>query len=238
MSTLCTNKLENSTSETVKEVCNILNEAAKICSKKSNPRKNQPKLQVWNETIKNKLLANKAALREWKNNGRPVSETNIYVMTKKQTRQDYRNAVRVEMARRRLKDRDEIMNGKFTDTKLFHKLINKQRKTKLQVIEDINVDNTTYTGDNILLGFKRHFQLLAEQNNNTSYDEQYHRIVEQEIPIISELVSKQINCSISVQEVQKAIQSINRRKSPDIFGLSIENILHAGSDIIPILHNI
>jgi hypothetical protein len=55
------------------------------------------------------------------------------------------------------------MTARTTDTKLFHKLVNAERKN-YKDIDELHVDNLFNGHDEILTGFKGHFQKLATQS--------------------------------------------------------------------------
>ena len=62
-------------------------------------------------------------------------------------------------------------------------------------------------------------------------DNKYHNMVEEEIKIINEIVAEKNIPNINSDEIMKAIRSINRGKSADYHGLTIEQIANAGKDM-------
>jgi hypothetical protein len=62
-------------------------------------------------------------------------------------------------------------------------------------------------------------------------DSKYHNMVEEEIKIINEIVADKNISNINSDEIMKAIRSINRGKSADYHGLTIEHIVNAGKDM-------
>ena len=62
-------------------------------------------------------------------------------------------------------------------------------------------------------------------------DNKYHNMVEEEIKIINEIVADKNIPNINSDEIMKAIRSINRGKSADYHGLTIEHIANAGKDM-------
>jgi hypothetical protein len=56
-------------------------------------------------------------------------------------------------------------------------------------------------------------------------------MVEEEMKIINEIVADKNIPNINSDEIMKAIRSINRDKSADYHGLTIEHIANAGKDM-------
>ena len=118
------------------------------------------------------------------------------------------------------------MTARTTDTKLFHKLVNAERKNYKDIAE-LHVNDNLFNGhDEILTGFKGHFQKLATQSLNADYDSVYHELCRNEIQHIEQIVNKK-NTTI----VTRPIYKINKGEAPDIFGITIEHIIHADKTI-------
>ena len=62
-------------------------------------------------------------------------------------------------------------------------------------------------------------------------DNKYHSMLEEEIKIINEIVADKNIPNINYDEIMKAIRSVNRGKSADYHGLTIEHIDNAGRDM-------
>ena len=86
-----------------------------------------------------------------------------------------------------------------------------------------------YAGrDQILQGFKQHFEALAKQKDNEKFDQHYHELIINEVKCIENLVAGKKIGHVSIDELRIAVQCINLGKSHDFYGLTIENIIHAG----------
>ena len=117
------------------------------------------------------------------------------------------------------------METKTKDMRLFHKLVRNDRKQGNDVIMDLNVNGIQYEGEeNIITGFREHFRQLATLDPEMDIDSKYHNMVEEEIKIINEIVAEKNIPNINSDEIMKAIRSINRGKSADYHGLTIEHI--------------
>ncbi|CAG2245590.1 unnamed protein product [Mytilus edulis] len=123
--------------------------------------------------------------------------------------------------------------------KLFHRLVRNTRKKGGEIIMDLNVNGHCYTGDeNILAGFKEHFRTLATYDENINIDNDYHQNVEHEIHIINQLVKGKNIPDASSEEISNAIKNINKGKSADYYGITIEHIVNAGEIMVILLQSI
>ena len=117
--------------------------------------------------------------------------------------------------------------------KMFHKLVRNNRKKGNEAVVELDVNGEKYSGsDNIIHGFRQ----LATFNPETRLDEQYHNIVEDDINTINYLVQHKDIKNVSMDEINKATQSLNiKGKSADYHGLTIEHIIYAGKEIQQLL---
>ena len=133
----------------------------------------------------------------------------------------------------------EIMEAEKEDQQLFYKLVNKQRKTPQQSTNAIITEGIERTTpDEILGGWKLHFQKLATPNNeNLSTDTKL-----EEQTIMNDLLIQQV-CSdinepiipISHEEVKNAINQLKKNKAPDAYGITAEHLQLAQETLIPLL---
>ena len=75
------------------------------------------------------------------------------------------------------------------------------------------------------------FRQLATLDPEMDIGNKYHNMVEEEIKIINEIVADKNIPNTNSDEIMKAIRSINRGKSADYHGLTIEHIANAGKDM-------
>ena len=94
------------------------------------------------------------------------------------------------------------MNARTGNTKLFHQLVNNDRKCSNGTSE---LEVKIYYGpDQIALDFREHFLELSTPNNNDNYDEQYHVLCRNEVQHIEEIVKNQETPIITVEDLRKA----------------------------------
>ena len=101
---------------------------------------------------------------------------------------------------------------------------------------DLNVNGKQYDGEeNVMTGFREHLKNLATFDLNMNIDNTYHDMVEDEIQIINDIMAHESIEETNDEEIAKAIRSINRGKSADYHGLTIEHIINAGKDMETLL---
>ncbi|CAG2248026.1 unnamed protein product [Mytilus edulis] len=166
-------------------------------------------------------------------------ENNIY-QQRLRTKKEFRRQVRIENAKVKDTEKQRIMETRTKDTKLFHQLVKINRKNRGNAIMDLHVGDICMSGEqNVMEGFKQHFRNLATPEESTVLENrQYHQQVEYEIGLITEMVKDKNIPPATLEELQKAIKSINKGKSADIYGITVEHILHAGKNLEMLLLNL
>jgi hypothetical protein len=96
----------------------------------------KPKL---NSDIYNAIKEKKQAYCKWKWNGKPQNPLDQLVINKKLTSYILRRFCRTKVTQRRIKERQELIEAKTMDNKLFHKLIRQQRGKLNRVIDELHV---------------------------------------------------------------------------------------------------
>ena len=217
----------NSPDDICMNLVQALRSAAESSTPKPKVRRSAPKLTVWNAEISLNLKALRSAVNDWAKGGKPVDPDDPLCLNRKSCKQKFRSSVRREHARRRQEDRDKIIHARSRDQRLFYSLIKKQRQTNTRFIEDLNVNGQILSGTDIVHGFKQHFESLAQFSNNDGFNQEYHDQVRTEIHSIRQLVEPIPIASVDVEELHAAIASINKGKSADVYGITIEHVQHA-----------
>ena len=95
------------------------------------------------------------------------------------------------------------------------------------------MSDTVYKGENVLAGWFEHFKTLSSESDDPSFDQDYHRLVLQEIVEIEDICQAQGQFSqpVNVEEVKKAIKHLNRGKAADAMGITAEHFLHADETV-------
>ncbi|CAC5379561.1 unnamed protein product [Mytilus coruscus] len=167
---------------------NIIIKATKGIAPNSKKGKKKPKLQVMNEEILKAISNKKIAFYNWKSNGSINDPHNYYLKQKKLTTYELRKQCRLEIAIRRINERQKLIDSKVTDTKTFFRMIRNQRGKMSKHIDELNVDNQIYNSDNqIINGWHIHFGELAKKSVNTKFDHKHLESVEKEVKVISDI---------------------------------------------------
>jgi transaldolase len=182
-------------------------------------------MNIWNDQIAIAIKSNKKALYEWKVNGKP--QDGPLKDQKKSTKAKLRGAQRCEIALQRNMNMEEIMNAQLRDSKTFYKLVNSYRKRRSVQIEELIVGDETYTTpENILEGWKKHFETLATPAEN---DTKNYTNTEFDLDLIYEICTEMNNeLTFSEKEIEEAIRSLNSKKTPDVYGLTAEHLKYGG----------
>ena len=106
-------------------------------------------------------------------------------------------------------------------------------------IDVLNVGDTVFSGDGIIEGWKIHFGQLAKKSDSTNFDQSYFKLVDFEYQQIIKICQDEyVHKTVSLQELELAIQKLNRNKSPDIYGISAECLLYGENTLHETLLNI
>ena len=115
--------------------------------------------------------------------------TDHFVIQKKECKKQFRKSYRIELAKRQSEEKFKIISTRTRDSRLFHKLVNKQREHGRNSIEELQVGKASFSGTSeILQGFRKHFESLANGITDSKYDEKYHNQVLLEVESIKEIV--------------------------------------------------
>ncbi|CAG2187006.1 unnamed protein product [Mytilus edulis] len=121
---------------------------------------------------------------------------------------ELRKTCRIEIAIKVLNDRQEILDARTKHDQVFYKLLGKKKKGKLKnCISELNVQDNIYKSDNeIIVGWKQHFNKLAQPANDPEYDDEYYKQLALDLDNIIDICNNQTNTiSVTEKDVQDAI---------------------------------
>jgi hypothetical protein len=178
---------------------------------------------------------------KWKLEGKRLNDP-LHIQLKSQKKL-LRSAQRKTESDRRLQLYKEIIDASSWDTRLFYKLINRQRNAKqADTTTCLLVDNTVLKDEEeIVQGWASYFLKLSTPADDPAFDGHYQDHISAEVALLELLVqtpSTQENPHITQKEVEKAIAKLNSGKAADQDGISAEHLKFAGSTIIPTLTNL
>ena len=174
--------------------------------------------------------------------GRPHNKDNPLYKARKEAKQNLRKLQRQQSALERMKLYNEITQASIeTDQKLFYTLVNKQRQKSLDKTSYIKINDKIYNDyDNIIDGWKTHFENLAQPKESTNFDDNHKSQVESNRVIIESICNSQnLNLpEVTENEIRKIISMLKNNKAPDPSGLTAEHFKFAIEEITPVLTNI
>ena len=164
----------------------------------------------------------------------------LVLINKKLTSYNLRRFCRTEVAQRRIKERQELIEAKTMDNKLFHKLIRQQRGKLNRAIDELHVGDSVFKTDTeIQIGWKNHFANLAKESDRMDFDHSYLDTVDIEYKHIIKICHHDfIHETVSKEELDKAVDKLNRGKSSDIYGVTAECIAYGGEKLRNVLLNL
>ena len=156
-------------------------------------------------------------------------------MAMKNSKRDLRRECRRALAAKREDYKQQILDTRERNSKVFHKLISNQKGKSDSIMTELTVGQETFKTENeILDGWKMHFRKLAEKSDPEGFDKDYIEQVEKDICDIIDICKwqRKDRIKLSLSENEKAISSINKRKAADINGLTVEHILYWGDELL------
>lgn len=236
---LTVNRKQPENKSELEEACNALNQmllkaTQEVIPQRKSKKKKKPKLQIMSEKILTAIKGKKEAFHLWKRNGRPKNSDNTYTINKKNTTIELRKQCRLEIAEKRMQERQNIINARSGDSTIFYKLIKQQRGKLSRFIEELQVDDQILQShDNIMSGRNKHFGQLAQQSEYEKFDIKFLELIEIEREIITQICEEKfIHKEVTIEEVNTAIKELNINKAHDYFGLTAENFIHASNQLI------
>ena len=221
----------------ITKVNEVVVKAARSQGPKQQRRQRKAKLVTWTPEIQQAVKNKKKAFVEWKKANSPDNPHNTLLINKKLTTSYLRKLCRIEAAKSKEEARQTILDARTSDTKLFHQLINKQRGKQSYCVNEVTVNGKNDT--EILQGMRQHFAALATPTNSTDFGGKYRHQVHSEIKEIMDICSssseKDDSELITVEQVKKAISSLNKGKAPDYHGMQAEHILYGGEELLQYL---
>ncbi|CAG2236429.1 unnamed protein product [Mytilus edulis] len=180
---------------------------------------------IWNKEISNASKLSKLAFFEWKNDR--LDDIKYKGMNK--ARKVLRSAQRRAHASKRNTLTEKIMQASQNDSKLFHKLVNGQRKCNNNLTDTMVFKGIEESDPELMMsGWKDYFENLYKLdnlNNNQNFCTEKLIVIEVQNKIIEELETER-NIEIdntNVLEVQEVIKALKTGKSHGPDGLSAEH---------------
>ena len=152
-----------------------------------------------------------------------------------------RKAQRQAYATHRQKIAKEIMKASGTDTKLYYKLVNRQRNHLTINTKVLKMDEKIANShDDILNIWKEHFQNLATPNMDDEFSSEKLEQAILQNKVIEEMEINNGNDIevVTTKEVENAILKLKNGKAADEDGIMAEHYKHAPDEILPFIVHI
>ena len=148
------------------------------------------------------------------------SKEHWLVINRKVTTRNLRKLCRLEGARQRQTVRPEILGAKTKILDCFIGLSTSEGEVQKNCVNELLVGKKVFsTPSEIQEGFWEHFKKLATPNDDPCFGKGYSDLVQLELRETQELChrSSSNDKQITLDQVKKAILSLNRGKSADIY---------------------
>ena len=169
--------------------------------------------------------------------GRPNDHTKFFLLEKKITTSELRRQIRIELAKRKSSEKEDIAQARQSDNALFHRLIRKQRVQSHKNIDELVVGEKRFSEESVLSGFHEHFKTLASKKPNQEHDKKYLQQMEDEVSFMYHLClnSETVPTMVTSKDIQNAAKSLNRGKAADVHGVTAEHIYYGGQELLSVV---
>ena len=219
--------------ERVGQITDIVTSTARECAPKMKQKPKNCKT-FWCPELAKLPKDSKIAFGDWKKGGCPAEPHCKLVLAKTSPKKKLRNRQRQIHAENRSKMYKEITTAHTENKNLFYKLINRQRQTGREILNElvINGDHLTES-DSIRQGWADYFKTLATPEENKNFDEEYKAHIELRKHLIQNVCENDKNeTEISTSDVQKVINSMKNSKAADKEGLTAEHFKYGGYSLV------
>jgi len=183
----------------------------------------------WCESLKELHRTAKKLRKSWVTKGKPRGHSFESYTKYKTAKSQFRKLQRQKQAEYEQKSYDELNKAADIDYRLFWKLLNKKKCRRTDTCNELKVESTTYTGDEIVDGFKNYYKQVFDCDNITTRRdadmENYVRLN----TVVECKENKGLINDVTVSEIRKATSTLKKQKAPGIDDICSEHILHGGA---------
>jgi endonuclease/exonuclease/phosphatase family metal-dependent hydrolase len=175
----------------------------------------------------------KVVYKQWCGEGRgPGSTLDKLKALKKNLRQGERQRA----ARRREELYSDITGSSSGDSKMFYRLVNRQRHSQVGTATTIlEYNNNTYQGDDVTIGWAAYFSDLSVPGSKPEFDSDHYDMVNRDLMIYNQMADMGTHSVALFEhgEVGLCSRRLNSNKAADKFRLTAEHLKLAESSVIP-----
>ena len=182
--------------------------------------------------------ASKKTHRVWQMAGAPCDPSNSLVVRLKMARRHMRQTIWQQSYLNTQEKYEEIIQAKVEDTKLFYRLVNKQRSCIKTATDVLHFGGKSFSSSVDVAGaFSEHFQQLATPSNNPLFDAEYENQVTFDRLLIESIALQQEETiePVTLKKVNTIVKSFKSNKAKDPFGISAEHLKHAPRILLRVL---
>jgi endonuclease/exonuclease/phosphatase family metal-dependent hydrolase len=197
------------------------------------PNKRRP----WSSTIKAALKTSKTALHNWQVADKP-SFSHPVSIARREARKLVRRSFRIHTAKIRRNLLAKVMDSHSNKTKLFYKLVAKQRSGSSNSSMALSIQGRLITeADELSESWADYFYKLGTPSGDPSFCPSYKNQIEADLEQIRKFLASQNRtpASVTIKETLTAIGKLNTGKAPDPMGLQAEHFRKASSTLAPYL---
>ena len=171
---------------------------------------------------------------EWKQAGKSKDPYDDNYTNMKNSKKELRKAQRQLTNSIRMKNYNEIMEASPYDQKVFYKLVNKQRKHKVEAPDEMLIEGKFVQGDELREGLATYFEQLATPEGRPEFDTQYKLDIDLKIQLLKEIarITRKPVPEATNEMVYQVIQKLKNNKAADELGLTSEHIKYGGISLV------
>ena len=235
------NKLEvprDNTEANVNTFYGAIVEAVHKASEKSLPfgRYNQHAKPYWTKKVKAAHQDQRQKRIDWIKHGRSRNPEDVYYKSYKKAKCNFRKIQKEEINAIELKYYSELDESAECDVRHFWHIVNSRRKTKsLSACKLVVEEKTANSPEEISDAFADHFSKLYIPNDHPNYDNDFKLHIQNKVKAFTnnaENANNDLICPVGLNELNKCLKDLKKRKSPGTDNITNEHILHGGPALL------
>ena len=218
------------------EVVDALLDADKIIPRSKAKSHTRP---FWNEKLSKLKVVKVRKYQIWKRNGSPRSIDNPFWIEHKTAKRDFRREIKRVQRDFEDKEVENIIRTSECDRNRFWRLIKKKRCFKQSSSIAITDESgcTKHEAEEVVQVWKEHFGKICSAGNAKVVDWTHHNEVTNDVRVwnSSDDPGMFLEYPFTLEEMEKAVKSLNKRKAPGYDSITAEHLQYAGGSMYGLL---
>ena len=193
----------------------------------------------WCEELNSLKRIKVDAFKAWCSAGRPREVNNPFYIRNKDAKRNFRKRIKHLSKEYDEKKISDAIKSAEIDRSIFWKMLKRERDGPRVKTPSIKNDQgkIVYKLDEILNVWEKHFSSLGTPINSPNFDKVHYDDVTKKVQFWMKETDVDVFCSypISLEEVEKGINTLNSGKTPGIDGITKEHLKYAGVKMAEIL---